>query len=227
MKLHTCTALMLIFFCAFANAQKLPEGHILQYQQNFSDEKSLSDFSFDHAASWGIFSANGNYYLQCTGAKDTLGNTSLPAHIAVLRNKIFGDFILEADVMPESDTSGFGEACLFLGMKDMTRYYYIQLASVSDSARHGIYLVKNSVLSKLTEISEEAVAWKANKWHKLRLERNIVKRTIRVYVDDMIHPVLQIKDYELVMGMVGLGSFASPGRFDNLKIWAPTVISNE
>jgi hypothetical protein len=71
------------------------------------------------------------------------------------------------------------------------------------------------------------VNWKVNKWQKLRLERNIVRRSILVFVDDMLHPVLQVKDYELVMGQVGLGSVSTPARFDNIKIWAPTVIPNE
>jgi hypothetical protein len=129
--------------------------------------------------------------------------------------------------MPEADTNGFRETCLFLGMKDLTKYYYIQLANRCDSVNHGIYVVKNSIASRLTGASERPVSWKNNKWHKIRMERNIVKRTIRVFVDDMTKPVMQIKDYELVMGMVGFGSFSSPVRFDNIKIWAPTVISNE
>jgi len=227
MSVFTCFALLIIFFHEPTIAQKLPEGHILQYQQSFNHGNSLSDFMFDIPASWGIFSASGNYYLQCTGANNSVYATSLPANIAVISDKIFGDFVLEANVMPEADTNGFRETCLFLGMKDKNRYYYVQLASQCDSAHHGIYLVKNSVPSRLTGISEKAISWKDNKWHKLRLERNIVKRTILVFVDDMIHPVMQIKDYELVMGMVGLGSFTSPCRFDNIKIWAPTVISEE
>jgi hypothetical protein len=112
-------------------------------------------------------------------------------------------------------------------MKDLSKYYYVQIANICDSAHHGIYLVRKSVPSRLTGLSEKTVNWKTNKWQKLRLERNIVKRSILVFVDDMLQPVLQVKDYELVMGQVGLGSFSTPARFDNIKIWAPTVITNE
>jgi hypothetical protein len=227
MKPFTSFILPAILLCQASFSQKLPDGHILQYQQDFSDGKSLSDFRFNNPASWGIFKINGNYYLQCTGIADSAFRTTLPANIAILKNKVFGDFILEVDIMPETDSNGFREACLFLGMKDMTRYYYVQIASHGDSVHHGIYLVKNAVTTRLTTSSEKPVSWRNNNWHKIRLERNIVKRTVLVFVDDMAHPVIQIKDYELVMGMVGIGSFASPGRFDNLKIWAPTVIENE
>jgi hypothetical protein len=227
MKSFTSFILFAFLFCQASFSQKLPGGHILQYQQGFSDGKSLSDFRFDNPASWGIFNVKGNYYLQCTGIADPAFRNVLPANIAILNNKIFGDFILEVDVMPEPDSNGFREVCLFLGMKDLTRYYYVQIACLGDSIQHGIYLVKNSVATRLTASSEKSVCWHNNNWHKIRLERNIVKRTILVFVDDMAHPAMQIKDYELVMGMVGVGSFASPGRFDNLKIWAPTVINDE
>lgn len=227
MKSFSSLALLITLFYQVSLSQKLPEGYILQYQQGFNGGHALSDFMFDHPASWGIFSVSGNYYLQCTGATDSTAKTTLPANIAILKNKIFGDFILEVNVMPEADSNGFRETCLFLGMKDQTMYYYIQLASRCDSGNHGIFMVKDSIVSRLTGASEQPVTWKDTRWHKLRLERNIVKRTILIFVDDMTHPAMQIKDYELVMGMVGFGSFSSPVRFDNLKIWAPTVISNE
>ena len=54
-----------------------------------------------------------------------------------------------------------------------------------------------------------------------------MRRTITVFLDDMTTPVFHVKDYELVMGMVGIGSFRSPCRFDNLSIWSQTVIVNE
>lgn len=153
--------------------------------------------------------------------------SDLPSNIAVLSNKVFGDFIFEANVMPVTDTNGFGEFCLFLGMKDYSKYYCVQLANKSDSVCHGVYLIKNSIAQKITGIYPEGVTWKEKKWHKVRLERNIVRRTITVFLDDMSTPVFQVKDYELVMGLVGVGSFGSPCRFDNISIWSQTVIVME
>jgi hypothetical protein len=222
-----CFTLLTLFLCDFAIAQKLPEGYILQYKQDFNNGKSLSDFTFDHPSHWGIFSGNSNYFLQCMGMPDSLSRSDLPSNIALLSNRVFGDFILEADVMPLVDSTGFGEICLFLGVKDNMKFYFVQLANKSDSARHGIFLVKNSLPKKLTEISPEAITWKEKKWHHVRLEREIVSRTITVFLDNMIQPVFHVKDYELVMGMVGIGSFGSPCRLDNIRIWSQTVITEE
>jgi hypothetical protein len=227
MRYFNCFVLLMALSYQNSFAQKIPDGYILQYQQDFNNGKSLTDFVFENPASWGVFNVGGNFYLQCTGTPDSTLVTTLPANIAILNNKIFGDFILEANVMPGANSSEFGETCLFFGIKDLTRYYYVQLASLCDSVSHGIYLVKNSNSKRLTGNTEQPVKWTANKWHKIRLERNIVKRTMLVFVDDMAHPSMQIKDYELVMGMVGFGSVSSPGRFDNIRIWAPTVISNQ
>jgi hypothetical protein len=223
MKTFYTLAVLLTLFCQPTFSQKIPEGYILQYQQLFNNNKSLSDFQLKPPASWGIFNIDGNSYLQCAHTSPF----TIPANNAIISNKIFGDFILEADLMPVPDSSGYRESCLFLGMRDSTRYYYIRLASQSDPGNHGIYLVRNSLVTRLTGISEQPMKWKENKWHKIRLERDIVKRTIVIYVDDMKHPALQIKDYELIMGMVGIGTSFSSGRFDNIRIWAPTVISNE
>jgi hypothetical protein len=129
--------------------------------------------------------------------------------------------------MPVIDTNGFGEICLFLGMKDNSKFYYVQLTNKCDSAHHGVFLVKNLEPERLTTTSAKGITWKAKKWHKVRLERNIVRRSITVFVDDMTTPVFHVKDYELVMGMVGVGSFSSPCRFDNISIWSQTVIVNE
>lgn len=208
-------------------AQRLPDGHILQYHQDFNSPRSLSDFRVETPESWGIFKNGGNYYLHFSGSPGSKDPSGRPGNIAVLNDRVFGDFILEADVMPHADTNGFSEICLFVGLKDYSNYYCIQLANKSDSLTHGIYVVKKSVIKKLTAPDAPPVAWKADKWQHIRLERNIVKRTIIVYAGDMQQPLLQIKDYELVMGSVGFGSFAGAGQIDNIRIWAPTVISEE
>ena len=204
-------------------AQNIPEGYLLQYQQNFSSAKSLADFRVDDPSRWGIFKNNNNYYLQCSSP---LAPNALPSNIAVVINKIMGDFILEADVMPVTDSAGNQEACIFVGIRD-SKYYFIQFSNVADSNRHGIFLVRNSGISRITDDSLNPVAWNGSTWHKVRLERNIIRRTIRVFFDNMEIPLMQVKDYELVMGSVGFGTLAGTARFDNVKIWAPTVLTED
>jgi hypothetical protein len=227
MKIRFTILLALILSLPACIAQQVPEGYIMQYQQIFSTGKALADFKVDNPDSWGIFQAGSNFYLHFAGSPEHAGSSVLPLNMAILGNQVYGDFILEADVMPVPDTSGLGEICLFLGLKDKSTYYYIQLTNQGNRPGHGTYLVKDSVPKLLVSKDLQPVIWKTGKWQKVRLERNIVKRTILVFLDNMKVPVLQTKDYELVMGSVGFGSFSSPGSIDNIRIWAPTVISEE
>lgn len=223
-KIVTFSIFLLIYPFITVFCQSVPEGYLLQYQQNFNNSKALNDFRMEEPSRWGILKAGTNFYLQCSKADFT---GMLPANKAVLVNRIFGDFILEADVMPLKDSLGRAEVCLFLGVRDTSKYYYVQLANLSDSITHGIFLVKNSLRTRLTEDDHKTVNWKQNQWSKVRLVRDIVRRTITVYVDNMTEPFMLVRDYELVMGSVGLGTQTGSARFDNIKIWAPTVLTEK
>jgi hypothetical protein len=205
-------------------AQAIPDGYILQYGQNFSSNKGIQDFSFSWPSVWVITRLQGNYFLQSTPqAPGDFRSISPPPNRAILKNRVFGDFVLEADVMPVPGEAP-QEICLFLGLKDSTRYYFVLLSTDPASDLPGIYLVKNSLCSKLTVRSHSPGALKTNTWQKIRIERNIVKRTIRVFTGTPAQMVMEVTDYELVMGSLGFGSLYSAARFDNLSVWAPTMI---
>jgi len=224
MKVLACLSISVLLMIHSAFTQQVPDGYILQYEQNFSNNKSLNDFRYNLPDSWGILKSNGNYYLQFAGYDAALTQSLLPGNIAILKNRIFGDFVLEANVMPDADSLGNREICFFLGLKDTSRFYFTVLTGSNNAHYQGIFLMKNSFVKKITNNNDILVTWKENKWQKIRIERNIIKRTIRVFLDDMTLPVMQTTDYELVMGYIGFGSLKCSGRIDNIKIWAPTVI---
>jgi hypothetical protein len=219
--------LSLFTFLCFPNvlSQAIPEGFILQYGQKFSSNKGMGDFWFSDPTPWKLGKLKSNYFLCLDHPQGTAPLTlSLPPDRAVLKNRIFGDFILEADILPGNMEAASGECCLFLGMKDTTRYYFVLLSTDPSNDHQGIYLVKNSVRKKLTLKTSSPRPLNANAWQKIRVERNIVTRTIRVFAGDMQLPLMEVKDYELVMGSVGFGALNSPLSLDNLSVWAPTMI---
>jgi hypothetical protein len=214
--------LLAVIACLNAYNQHIPEGYLLQYQQDFSNIKSLNDFSMNRPWSWGISRLGKNSFLNFNGS-DSASN--FPLNRAVLKNKVFGDFILETDILAVKETGEKGTACLFLGIRDSSRYYFVKLVSHDSSAR-GIYLVQDSVITPLYTVTDSLSRWNETPAHKIRLERNIVRRTITVFIDNVESPVFFVKDYELVMGGLGIGTFSGHARFDNIKIWAPTVITD-
>jgi hypothetical protein len=223
-----CFYFLLIFlYLIDGNAQTLPDGYILQYGQNFTGNKSISDFWFSHQPEWSISKVQDNFFLQLGKAAAPDSQVAdLPSNRCILKNSIYGDFILEVDVNPDGSQSS-PDICLFLGLKDSTRYYFILLSTSPANDMQGIYLVKNSVRTKLPERISSARALIPNTWQKIRVERNITRRTIRVYAGEMSEPLLEIQNYELVMGRIGFGSLNGGAAFDNLSVWAPTVIPEE
>lgn len=223
-----CYFFLLIFLCMVSgNAQKLPDGYILQYGQNFTGKKSIGDFWYTRPSEWSVAKALNNNFLQLDKIAVPDSQVAyLPLNRCILKNSIYGDFILEVDVNPNASQSS-SDICFFLGLKDSTRYYFVLLSTSPANARQGIYLVKNSVLTKLPERISTARSLLPNTWQKIRLERNITRRTIRVFAGEMTEPVIEIQNYELVMGRIGFGSLNSAAAFDNLSVWAPTVIPEE
>jgi hypothetical protein len=220
--------ILLISLCLLnSNAQTVPAGYILQYRQNFTGSKSTGDFWFTRQAEWSISKTKNNYFLQLNEAAVHDSQVAvLPPNRCILKNSLYGDFILEMDVNPGTHQSP-SDICFFLGLKDSTRYYFILLSTSPGNDMQGIYLVKNSVPTKLPERISTSRALMPNAWQKIRVERNITRRTVRVYAGEMSEPMLEIQNYELVMGRIGFGSLNSDAAFDNLSVWAPTVIPEE
>jgi hypothetical protein len=209
------------------HTQTLPDGYILQYGQNFTAGKSIGDFWFSDKKEWSISKSQNNFFLNLDNkAVPDSQQAVLPLNRCILKNSIYGDFIMEVDVNPGAG-QGSPDVCFFLGLKDSTRYYFVLLSTSAAKDMQGIYLVKNSVSTKLPERITSARALIPNAWQKIRIERNITRRTIRVFSGEMSAPLLEIQNYELVMGRIGFGSLNGSAAFDNLSVWAPTVIPEE
>jgi hypothetical protein len=208
------------------SAQILPPGYILQYKQDFTKPAAVNDFWFNRASLWRISTLQGNGFLHADAVPpdSARGDMTVPvANRAVLKNRIFGDVVLEADVrLPESRGA---EAAILLGMKDSTKYYFIRL-SADSTISPGIFLYKNGRVTALPLRISQPALLKPAVWQKVRVERNIVTRIMRVYVGNLSAPVMETKDYELIMGYLGFGAAEGAVRVDNVRVWAPTMLDD-
>jgi hypothetical protein len=207
--------------------QSIPDGYILVYQQNFSSVAALKDFIFSSPGSWKISTFKDNRFLECNNLSRYTPVFPSPAIIAIINHHILGEFILEADLMIPGTDQEEKDLCILFSVKDSLRYYYIQMASLANDSTYGIFLVKNAPRRRVSDWQTEGITWGNQKWHRVRVVRNIVNRSVSVYFDDMIHPVMTSRDPELVMGYLGFGTFNSQCCIDNIKIWAPTSIPEE
>ena len=208
-------------------SQSLPDGYILLYHQNFSTDTAIKDFRFSNPGSWKINKIKENRFLEFTDQTQYVPGFRSPTIMGIIAHHIFGDFLLEADIMQTGREYERRDMCIFFSVKDSTYFYYIHLASQANDSSHGIFLVKNAPRYKVSDWQTSGVSWGNEKWHRVRVERSIVNRMVTVYFNDMKKPVMTTKNPELVMGYLGFGSFDDSGRIDNIKIWAPTSIPEE
>jgi hypothetical protein len=113
--------------------------------------------------------------------------------------------------------------CLFFGFQQPGQFYYTHIATKADPNAHNIFIVNDKPRTNIAKSTTEGVNWGLNVWHKVRLERKVADGTIKVYFDDMIHPIMIAQDKTFGEGYIGFGSFDDTGKVDNVKIWGPAL----
>ena len=210
-----------------SHAQELPLGYILQYSQNFSDKNSVADFNFSNPDSWKIILQKNNYLMKYSENSNYIVPAECPNIIGILSKQMYGDFIMDVDYMQPEGDNNQSNFCIIFGLKDSTHYCYIHLASKADENSHNVFIVNDTIRTKAGIRTNEDINWSYNKWHKVRVKRNILDKTITVYFNDMLKPAIEAKDRTFIMGYIGFGSADEPGMIDNIKIWAPTYVPGE
>jgi hypothetical protein len=204
--------------------QAPPVGYVLQYEQSFHLPGSVNDFRSASNLLPKLGRENDNLYLRISSICDTAKIAWQPCNLTILNNQVYGDFILEADFIPAISSTHIKDIGFLLSLKNDSVYYCVRLSN--DPQSNGAFIKKNAPIRKLNGPNPCPMDWKNKQWHKVRIERNIVKRTLAVFLDNQTQPVVHLKDFELIMGSIGFASFTGTIGIDNIKIWAPTVIRN-
>jgi len=200
----------------------IPDGYELLYEQDFSDEAALRDFEMTDDRAWQL--AEGKYgpALELHGKSEYKPRVRSPYNIAMIKDKMFGSFVLEADVRQTGREYGHRDMCFFFNIKDASNFYYVHMASKPDPHAHNIFLVNDEPRVAIAERVSGGVDWgDTDAWHKIRIARDVQEGTIKVYFDDMENPIMEGNDTHFSAGHIGFGSFDDTGMVDNIKVWAP------
>jgi hypothetical protein len=201
-----------------------PKGYKLVYEQDFSKPKAIQDFVMADPKAWQISKTNGQLCLELVKQSDYKPTVRSPVNIAVLADKVFGDFILEVNLLSTTHEYGHRDMCLAFGMKSPTQFYYTHLATAADPHAHNIFIVNNQPREKIAKETTSGIKWgTTNDWHKVRVERKILEGSIKVYFDDLTKPIMVAEDKTFDSGYLGFGSFDDTGKIGNVKIWAPRM----
>jgi hypothetical protein len=204
-------------------AADIPPGYKLAYEEKFDTAAALQDFRFTDPAAWRFTKTNGAAALDLVQQSKHAPIVRSPVNIALIADKVFGDFVLEVDLLQTSKEYGHRDMCLFFGFQSPTNYYYAHIATAADDHAHNIFLVNNAPRTKIAKETTKGVNWGLGVWHKVRLERNVAAGSIKVYFDDLTKPIMIAEDKTFLTGQIGFGSFDDTGMVDNIRIWAPSV----
>ena len=192
----------------------------LLYEQKFDSAAALTDFIMTDAKAWRFSSSNSLELAKQSGYKPIVRS---PVNIALISDKVFSDFVLEADFLQTGREYGHRDMCIFFGFQTPTNFYYTHIATAADPNAHNIFIVNGKPRTNIAKKTTKGVNWGLGVWHKVRLERTVADGAIRVFFDDMNEPIMIAEDKAFGAGYIGFGSFDDTGMIDNVKIWGTKV----
>ena len=225
MKIKSIFILIFLFLSAFSIfGQQIPDSFRLVYEQDFDQVQSWNDFEFSDPDAWLLVHSGKLSYLTLAGESKYRGRVRSPFNIALIKDLLIGDFILELDVVQTGEEYGHRDLCFFFGLKDPSNFYYVHIASKADENANNIFIVNDEPRTSIGTKTTEGTAWGDTKTtHKVRIMRQIESGEIKVYFDDMSKPIMEATDKHFDIGYIGFGSFDDIGIFDNIKVYAPEI----
>ncbi|MBM3881124.1 MAG: hypothetical protein FJ387_15610 [Verrucomicrobia bacterium] len=199
----------------------LPPGYRLLYEQNFADETALADFVFSDPQAWRFSREDGRGALELAAQSRYTPRVRSPVNLALIADRVFGEFVLEVDLVQTGREYGHRDMCLFFGAKDPANFYYVHLATAADDHAHNIFLVNDAPRVKIATPATQGVNWGVGVWHRVRLERKLSDGSIRVFFDDLTTPIMTATDWHFDYGLIGFGSFDDTGKVAQIRVWGP------
>ena len=211
----------------FASAAERPAGvpahYQLLYEQTFDRPSALKDFAMTDGRAWRYVRTNDVAAMELAQQSRYKPAVRSPVNIALIADKVFGDFILEADLIQTGKEYGHRDMCLFFGFQSPTNFYYAHVATAADDHAHNVFIVDGAPRAKIARETTKGVNWGLGVWHKVRLERTAASGLIRVFFDDVTKPIMVAENGRFQTGAIGFGSFDDTGMVDTIRVWGPSV----
>jgi hypothetical protein len=201
----------------------LSKGYKLLYEQRFDKPNAIQDFVMTDPKAWKLCATNDLIALELIKQSEYKPLVRSPVNIALIADRMFGDFILEADFIQTGREYGHRDMCVFYGFQSPTNFYYAHIATAADKNAHNIFIVNNAPRTNIAKETTKGVNWGLGIWHRVRLERRISDGSIKVYFDDMEKPIMTADDKTFPSGYIGFGSFDDTGMVDNIRVWGPSM----
>lgn len=234
--ISTAVALMLVtsFVTSAARADHhkpqapVPDGYSLVYSNAFDKPDALKGFQCTDAKAWRIVKDDKKgHALNLFGKSKYKYKVRSPLNIALIDGLVFGDFVMELEMLQTGKAYGHRDMCLFYGFQDRSHFYYTHMATVADPHAHNIFLVNDKPRKAIAKQTTKGVDWGTDKWQKIRVQRDTKAGTIKIFWNDFKKPIMVAEDKHFLEGYIGFGSFDDTGKVANVKVWAPMVTKKQ
>lgn len=202
------------------NAQDLPIGYIKYYQQKCNSSKFITSLTMNDETKWKVNQSKA-YTSVSPLPSDTSAKYLFPTSRGVISDLILGEYILEFEFktvgQEQNDSAGF---YLLSPVKSCDTYYAFGFGK--DSL---IFYYSNK--GKLNRISSQKLTINTNEWTKVRIERDMLSRTMHFELKGNVVQSFSFTDRKLVMGYLGFGTQNVNSAIRNITLWAPTAITDK
>jgi hypothetical protein len=195
-----------------------PKGKDLPvvFEEDF--EKGAAHWEIPDAKAWKVVETKkGHVFSQFEKQSNYKPPHRSPLHIALVKDVLVGDFVLEAKVQSTVKDYGHRDACLFFGYQDAAHFYYVHLGKKTDDHANQVFIVNKADRKKISTRTTPGTDWD-DEWHQIRVVRKVGDGTIEVYFDDMKKPVMTARDATFSWGQVGVGSFDDTTNWDDVTL---------
>jgi len=199
-----------------ADVAKEMDGLPLVFQEDF--EKGADKWEPTDPKAWKVVKEDGNKVFSLEGSSDYEPPVRSPKSIALLKDVVMGDFILEAKIKQTGREYGHRDFCVFFGHTDPSHFYYVHMATKPDEHAHSVFLVNGAPRVSIAKERSSGMNWD-DQYHTVRVVRKTDSGLIQVFMDDMSKPIMTAEDKTFASGRIGFGSFDDTGHVDDIRIW--------
>ena len=146
-----------------------------------------------------------------------------PLNISLLKGVYVSDFVLDVWIRSTIAPYGHQDMCVFFGHQSPTRFYYAHLGLESDPVSNILHIVNDKPRAPMAGTRTNGTPWRPDRYHHIRVRRDVRTGRIAVYFDDMDKPAMTAEDKTFGCGRVGVGSFDDIGNIDRLVLWGRKV----
>jgi hypothetical protein len=209
------------------NPPGIPEDYRIVYSQDFANDDAAKDFLFSDPSAWKVSEGDGKKALELVKQSNYQPAVRSPFNIALIKNKVFGDFVVEANCLQTGKEYGHRDMCFFYGYQGPAKFYYTHIATKPDDHAHNCFIVNEAPRTKFAKEINGGVDWGLGVWHKVRIERKASDGTVRVFFDDMAKPIMVAEEKTFGAGAIGFGSFDDTGKISNIRVWSKDAVTKE